>query len=245
MSAHVVERGPCSSYRRAKECGYRARSAFKLLDVDAEYDLLSGAARVVDLCAAPGSWCQVLTERCAPGATIVAVDVQRMAPLPGVTILRGDITTAATARAVVEAAGGLADVVVCDGAPEVTGLHDVDERAQASLLAAAAAITGAVLRPGGAFVAKIFRAEDAALLVAQLRTRFARVDVRKPASSRDRSVEAFVIARDHAPGAGAGDAAIAPYLARGDLAGYARIHPNLSGLHVSAAWAETKPRVDA
>lgn len=96
MSAHVVERGPCSSYRRAKECGYRARSAFKLLDVDAEYDLLSGAARVVDLCAAPGSWCQVLTERCAPGATIVAVDVQRMAPLPGVTILRGDITTAAT-----------------------------------------------------------------------------------------------------------------------------------------------------
>mmetsp|Transcript_2329 Transcript_2329/g.6885 ORF Transcript_2329/g.6885 Transcript_2329/m.6885 type:complete len:221 (-) Transcript_2329:36-698(-) len=208
-----LARGPSDAYRRAKAEGYRARSAFKLLDLDREYQLLSRARRVVDLCAAPGSWCQVLRRRCAPGAAIVAVDVQKMQPVEGVTILKGDITTTETADAVVAALAGPADLVVCDGAPEVTGQHAVDDFTHGALLAAAAALAARMLRPGGAFVAKIFCVDDAALLVAQLRLFFARVDVSKPPSSRDRSVEAFVVARDFVPC----DADFSGFLATGDL----------------------------
>ena len=97
-------------YRKAKEVGFRARSAFKLLQIDDEYDLLSGVRRVVDLCAAPGSWCQVLSGKlyasseeadaivAAGNPRIVAVDLQEMAPIPGVVTIQGDITANATAE---------------------------------------------------------------------------------------------------------------------------------------------------
>ena len=89
---------------------------------------------------------------------IVAVDLQAMAPLPGVIQMQGDITKLSTANKIVEHfSGGEADLVVCDGAPDVTGLHDIDEYIQAQLLLAALNITTHVLRPGGTFVAKIFR----------------------------------------------------------------------------------------
>jgi tRNA (cytidine32/guanosine34-2'-O)-methyltransferase len=195
-------------YRRAKEDGWRARSAYKLLQLDDAYDLFGVAQRqaaaaaggasaaydndaachAVDLCAAPGSWSQVLSRRlylpalrrreaqllaaAATGAAaaaadppppppplprLVSVDLQPMAPVEGVSHLQGDITSARTAQEVVSALGGeRATVVVCDGAPDVTGLHDQDGHAQLQLVGAAAAIAAAVLRPGGAFVAKVF-----------------------------------------------------------------------------------------
>lgn len=155
-------------YRRAKELGYRARSAFKLLQLDAEFDLLGDCTRAVDLCAAPGSWSQVLAERLAanaksraegegngdgqkqPQSQVVAVDLQAMAPIEGVTILQGDITSLKTSSAIISQFGGKrADIVICDGAPDVTGLHDVDEYIQAQLLLAAANITTHVLEEGG------------------------------------------------------------------------------------------------
>ena len=89
---------------------------------------------------------------------IVAVDLQAMAPLPGVIQMQGDITKLSTSNKIVEHfSGGEADLVVCDGAPDVTGLHDIDEYIQAQLLLAALNITTHVLRQGGTFVAKIFR----------------------------------------------------------------------------------------
>jgi tRNA (cytidine32/guanosine34-2'-O)-methyltransferase len=183
-------------YRRAKEEGFRARSAFKLLQLDEEFDLFEGVERAVDLCAAPGSWSQVLASRlyddgdtepldaatapfpppaaaaAAAAATvsppvvvstspplereaasaaratgahpekIVAVDLQEMAPIEGVRQLQGDITAIATAEEIIRHFGGMkADLVVCDGAPDVTGLHDIDEFVQAQLLLAALNIT--------------------------------------------------------------------------------------------------------
>lgn len=163
----------------------------------------------MDLCAAPGSWSQVLSRRLylpAVGAgsptppKIVAIDLQPMAPIVGVTQLQGDITSAATAAQVCEHFEGLgADLVVCDGAPDVTGLHDLDEYVQGQLLLAAVSIAAAILRPGAAFVAKIFRGRDAALLCAQLRCLFDRVEVGKPRSSRNSSIEAFVVCQGFAP----------------------------------------------
>ncbi len=116
-------------YRHAKEEGWRARSAFKLLQLDEEFNLFTGVERVVDLCAAPGSWSQVLSRRLGPrsdGAPpiIVAVDLQAMAPLPGVIQLQGDITKESTAREIIgHFAGAAADLVVCDGAPDGSLSH--------------------------------------------------------------------------------------------------------------------------
>nr|NP_001016817.1 FtsJ RNA methyltransferase homolog 1 [Xenopus tropicalis]CAJ81745.1 FtsJ homolog 1 (E. coli) [Xenopus tropicalis] len=193
-------------YRLAKEEGWRARSAFKLLQLDEEYRLFQGVQRAVDLCAAPGSWSQVLSrklrgsEEQSGQVKIVAVDLQAMAPLPGVIQIQGDITKVSTAHEIIRHFEGQpADLVVCDGAPDVTGLHDIDEYIQAQLLLAALNITTHVLRDGGTFVAKIFRGKDVTLLYSQLQIFFREVTCAKPRSSRNSSIEAFVVCQGYRP----------------------------------------------
>lgn len=206
-------------YRLAKEKGYRARSAFKLLQLDTEFNLFNNVTRAVDLCAAPGSWSQVLTHKlyaskdCANECNIgdqrneskneeqlseipkiVAVDLQPMSPIDGVLTMQGDITSVDTAKAIVQHfQGQRAELVVCDGAPDVTGLHDIDEYLQGQLLLSAMLITTHVLSPSGIFVAKIFRGGGVEFLYSQLRLLFERVSVAKPSSSRNSSMESFVV----------------------------------------------------
>merc|ERR1719163_55852 len=140
------------------------------------------------------------TEEELEDVKIVAVDLQAMAPLPGVIQMQGDITKLSTANKIVDHfSGGKADLVVCDGAPDVTGLHDIDEYIQAQLLLAALNITTHVLKKGGTFVAKIFRGKDVSLLYSQLRIFFKRVSCCKPKSSRNSSLEAFVVCEDFCP----------------------------------------------
>uniref|UniRef100_A0A0V0J9K4 Putative tRNA (cytidine(32)/guanosine(34)-2'-O)-methyltransferase n=1 Tax=Schistocephalus solidus TaxID=70667 RepID=A0A0V0J9K4_SCHSO len=196
-------------YRLAKEEGWRARSAFKLIHIDNEFNILGKShngepvTRVVDLCAAPGSWSQVLSKRLweplseekRKKVKIVAVDLQAMAPIPGVIQLQGDITSRETAdRVISQFDGSKAQLVVCDGAPDVTGLHDLDEYVQSHLVLAALTICARILEVGGTFVAKVFRGREAGLLGAQLRCLFSGpVLFAKPSSSRNSSLEAFVV----------------------------------------------------
>lgn len=192
-------------YRLAKEEGYRARSAYKLLQIDDQFNILDSVHRCVDLCAAPGSWSQVLSrrlyeEKLLQDVKIVAVDLQAMAPIPGVIQIQGDITNHSTAAAIIQHFDGLsADLVVCDGAPDVTGLHDIDTYIQAELLLAAVNITTHILKPGGSFVAKIFRGKDVSLLYSQLKIFFSEVIISKPRSSRNSSIEAFAVCRGYSP----------------------------------------------
>ncbi|VDO05918.1 unnamed protein product [Rodentolepis nana] len=199
-------------YRLAKEQGWRARSAYKLLQIDDEFNILSkdhngnNLTRVVDLCAAPGSWSQVLSKRIweprsevdRQDVKIVAVDLQAMALIPGVIQLQGDITSRETAdRIIQQFEGKKAQLVVCDGAPDVTGLHDLDEYVQSHLVLAALTICARILENGGTFVAKVFRGREAGLLGAQLRCLFAGdVVFAKPSSSRNSSLESFVVCRN-------------------------------------------------
>lgn len=189
--------------------------------------------RAVDLCAAPGSWSQVLAQRLPQGSRIVSVDLQPMAPIPGVHQILGDITTQETAHAVAQTLAGdsteaesKAQLIVCDGAPDVTGIHDVDEYLQAQLLLSALQITMRLLEEGGTFIAKIFcqkpaptigaatyaynsphasaasktrRIDTSALLVNQMKTLFKYVDIAKPRSSRIASHEHFVVCRHFQP----------------------------------------------
>ncbi|GBP23222.1 hypothetical protein EVAR_82387_1 [Eumeta japonica] len=193
-------------YRLAKEEGWRARSAFKLLQINEEFKIFNGVLRAVDLCAAPGSWSQVLARKLrentdnSSDVKIVAVDLQAMAALPGVKQIQGDITKLSTAEEIIkEFEGQKADLVVCDGAPDVTGLHDIDEYIQSQLLLAALNITTHVLKLEGTFVAKIFRGKDVTLLYSQLKQFFEFVTVTKPRSSRNSSIEAFVVCQNYKP----------------------------------------------
>ncbi|KAF8794498.1 putative tRNA like protein [Argiope bruennichi] len=192
-------------YRLAKEEGWRARSAFKLLQINEEFGIFKGVTKAVDLCAAPGSWSQVLSRKLRGNAEaghvkIVAVDLQAMAPLAGVTQIQGDITKVSTAQEIISYfQGESADLVVCDGAPDVTGLHDLDEYVQAQLLLAALNITTHLLKEGGTFVAKIFRGKDVTLLYSQLKLFFKTVTVAKPRSSRNSSIEAFAVCEGYHP----------------------------------------------
>ncbi|RPA96015.1 FtsJ-domain-containing protein [Choiromyces venosus 120613-1] len=192
-----------SYYRLAKEQGWRARSAFKLLQLNSQFNLFEDATRVVDLCAAPGSWSQVLSRTLPPTSTIVSLDLQPMTPLPGVTTLQADITHPSTLPLLLQHLGNKpADLVISDGAPDVTGMHDLDEYIQSQLLLAALNLATCVLKPGGGFVAKIFRGRDVAVVFAQLRCLFDRVTCAKPRSSRGSSIEAFVVCEGYSPPAG-------------------------------------------
>ncbi|KAK6203828.1 tRNA (uridine-2'-O-)-methyltransferase trm7 [Pestalotiopsis sp. IQ-011] len=247
-------------YRLAKEQGWRARSAFKLLQLDEEFDLFANVTRVVDLCAAPGSWSQVLSRVLIKGekfgraawedreakfrqqmqnvvsshpklprdhqdkagseealkprkdVKIVAIDLQPISPLPGIITLRADITHPATVPLLLKAldpdyepslrsqqAAQPVDLVISDGAPDVTGLHDLDIYVQSQLLFAALNLALCVLKPGGKFVAKIFRGKNVDVLYAQLKIFFEHVYVAKPRSSRASSVEAFIVCLNFQP----------------------------------------------
>lgn len=220
--------------------------------------MLRGVRRAVDLCAAPGSWSQVLSRKLydpsvaaatasdallkeeEEGVRVVSVDLQEMAPIPGVELIQGDITSKRTAEQIIaHFAGRKAQIVVSDGAPDVTGVHDIDEFVQAELLAAALNITTHVLEEGGAFVAKIFRCQQYDLLATQLKVFFASVSCAKPKSSRAQSNEAFVVCQGFQlpPGYApvmtsyllpryglrtdeAHDPVLVPFLTCGDLSGY-------------------------
>jgi tRNA (cytidine32/guanosine34-2'-O)-methyltransferase len=154
-------------YRLAKAHGYRARAAFKLIQMEDTLSLLKGATRVVDLCAAPGGWTQVVAERCT--VRVVAVDLKEIAPVEGADMLVGDLTSALVVERIVSMIDGPADVVLCDGAPDVLDLGDVDAHLQLSLCRAALACACKVLAPGGSFVCKIYRGRDSALFFDELR----------------------------------------------------------------------------
>lgn len=131
---------------------------------------------------------------------IVAIDLQPMAPIDGVIQVQGDITNARTAEVVIKHFDGCkADLVVCDGAPDVTGLHDMDEFVQSQLILAALTIVTHVLRVGGKFIAKIFRGKDTSLLYCQLKLFFPAVTFAKPKSSRNSSIEAFAVCENYSP----------------------------------------------
>ncbi|KPU72727.1 uncharacterized protein Dana_GF23069, isoform B [Drosophila ananassae] len=191
-------------YRLAKEQGWRARSAFKLLQADETFHLLDGLHRAVDLCAAPGSWSQVLakhmyeplSEEDKKKVKIIAVDMQGMAPIEGVTQMREDISKESTAEAIINFfEGEKAQIVVCDGAPDSTGMHDFDSYVQIELVITAISIATYILEEGGSFVSKIYRCDKTSKAYTQMKRFFKDVCVFKPSASRNSSIEAFVIGR--------------------------------------------------
>ena len=148
-------------YRKAKEEGFRARSVYKLKEIHYNYNILSPSySNFVDLCAAPGSWTQMLRilTKSNPKAKIVSVDIQHIVPIEGVTIIKGDITRQDTIEKILANFDqNKVDVIIFDGAPDVTGVIDVDMYMQVELIIFALVIVMKLLKKGGIFVAKMFK----------------------------------------------------------------------------------------
>jgi 23S rRNA (uridine2552-2'-O)-methyltransferase len=191
LRRHVTDR----HVREASAQGYRSRAAGKLLEIDARDRLLRPGARVVDLGAAPGGWSQVAARKVGPQGRVVALDLLAIAPIRGVTALRGDFADPAERAAVRAALAGPADVVLCDLSPNLSGIAAADQARAAQLVELAAAFAREVLQPEGAFLCKIFHGEAFAGLLEMLKRGFGSVQVRKPSASRSESRETYVLAR--------------------------------------------------
>ena len=179
----------------ARRLGYRSRAAFKLIELDDRFRLLLPGRRVVDLGCAPGGWTQVAVQRVGARGIVVGVDLAESAPIAGAAILRADVYDPATVIAIRAELGGLADLVLSDMAPSMIGHAATDHLRIVALAEAAFAVAGQILKPGGAFVAKVFQGGAEGALFAQLKHGFAELRHAKPPASRAESAEAYVVAK--------------------------------------------------
>ena len=184
--------------KTAVQEGWRARSAYKILQINDELHIFDNCNRVVDLCCAPGSWSQVAAKVIPenPDRRIIAIDLREIKPIPGVIQLRGDITCESTAQQVIDLMEGKrADIVMADGAPDTIGRIEYDEYMQHGIVRASLAIATMMLRDGGTFVSKIFRTRKLPTLLAHFVCFFDSVVIAKPRASRLSSVESFIVCK--------------------------------------------------
>ncbi len=180
--------------QRAKKEGYRSRAAYKLLELDERFGLLKGVTRVVDLGIAPGGWTQVVRQK-APAAVVVGIDLLPTDPIDGAMILEMDFLSEAASEQLSDALGGKADLVLSDMAANTVGHPQTDHLRTMALVEAGLDFAGEVLRPGGAYVAKVLAGGADNNLVAELKRRFTAVKHAKPPASRKGSSEWYVIAQ--------------------------------------------------
>ena len=182
--------------KKAHAEGWRARAAFKLLELDRQSGLFAGAQVVVDLGAAPGSWSQV-ARQCLPAeARVIAFDILPMAPIEGVEIIEGDFREdAPLAMLEQRLAGARVDLVMSDMAPNLSGIAASDQARSMHLAELALAFALEWLSETGRFVVKVFQGEGFDGYLAQLRQHFVEVKVRKPEASRADSREVYLVAR--------------------------------------------------
>ena len=186
-------------YRRARAAGYRARSAYKLAELDDRFRLLHAGDRVLDLGAWPGGWLQVAVERVGPRGIVVGVDRVPIDPLPApnVHVVTADVRDPGTVDQLRTRLGGPADVVLSDLAPKLTGVRDADEAREAQLIDAVLTMLPPVLRADGSLLMKIFMSTGHDMLRARLRERFTETRVTRTAATRAGSAELYAVGLGH------------------------------------------------
>jgi 23S rRNA (uridine2552-2'-O)-methyltransferase len=182
--------------KRAQVDGYRARAAYKLIELNDKDKLIRPGNLVVDLGSAPGSWSQIAGRMVGTKGRVVASDILPMDTLENVDFIQGDFTEESVFNKIMDAlSGAQADVVICDMAPNISGVDAVDQAASMYLVELALDMARRVLKPKGDFVTKVFHGEGYDDYVKEVRTSFDKVVIRKPDASRARSREVYVVGK--------------------------------------------------
>lgn len=181
--------------QKAQKEGYRARAAYKLLEINEKTGLIKKGMTVVDLGSAPGSWSQVAGQLVGDAGTLIASDILPMDTLENVTFIQGDFREEAVFNQIMNEVGGCAvDVVLSDMAPNTSGMAAVDQPRMMYLCELAVDFALKVLPEGGALIMKVFQGEGSQELRAQMQKQFSKIKSIKPAASRPRSKEMFWVA---------------------------------------------------
>jgi 23S rRNA (uridine2552-2'-O)-methyltransferase len=182
--------------KQAQKDGYRSRASYKLLELQEKYKLIRPGMSVVDLGAAPGGWSQVTSRLIGGQGRLIASDILEMDSIPDVTFIQGDFTQDEVLARILEAVGNSqVDLVISDMAPNMSGTPEVDMPRAMFLCELALDLATRVLKPGGDFLIKIFQGEGFDMYLKDVRTKFDKVQMRKPSSSRDRSREQYLLGK--------------------------------------------------
>jgi len=184
----------------AQKEGYRARAAYKLMEIDDKDKLIKPGMTVVDLGSAPGSWSQVAVQRLKGQGKVIALDILDMQPIAGVTFIQGDFREESVLRLLEEKLNKTqVDLVIADMAPNISGVKDVDQAGAAYLTELALDFSKEWLKPSGNFLVKVFIGAGFEEILQNMRQMFDKVVTRKPKASRDRSSEVYLLGLGRKP----------------------------------------------
>lgn len=183
-------------YKEAKRVGYRARSAFKLIQIQKRFSILRTGDIVIDLGAAPGGWSQVAKDIVGEKGAVAGIDLSPIKPIIGITFLQGDMTEDTSVQEIINIVGEKkADVVLSDMSPDISGNYSVDHARSIFLSEHALTTAELVLKPGGNFICKVFSGEDLQDFVKKVNDKFKSVKRFAPDASRKSSSEIYIIAK--------------------------------------------------
>lgn len=196
MTRWYIEKKKEHFYKEAKRRRYRARSAFKLIQIQKKFKIIQRGDRVIDLGAAPGGWSQVAKELVGEKGIVIGVDLSNIKPLKGVTFLKGDLTEDSTFRKIKQIIGDeKSDVILSDMSPNISGNYSVDQARSIYLCEHSLRLAETFLRPGGNFVCKAFVGEDLQDFIKKINEKFKTVKQFSPEASRKASSEIYIIGR--------------------------------------------------
>lgn len=182
--------------KQAQKEGYRSRSSYKLIELNEKDRLIRPGMLILDLGSAPGGWSQVAGRLVGEKGRVLATDILPMEPLKNVDFIQGDFTEEAVFNRILAALDGAkVDLVISDISPNITGIDSADQGSSIYLVELALDMVRRVLKPKGNFVAKVFQGSGSDAYLKDVRTSFEKVSVRKPAASRPRSREVYVVAK--------------------------------------------------
>lgn len=180
--------------KMAQKDGYRARAAYKLIEIDDKDKLIKPGMTVVDLGSTPGSWSQVVVQRLKGQGRIIALDILDMHPIAHVEFIQGDFREESVLRQLEQSLNNQqVDLVIADMAPNISGVKDVDQAGAAYLTELALEFSRDWLKPGGNFLVKVFIGSGFEEIMQAMRQQFEKVVTRKPKASRDRSSEVYLL----------------------------------------------------
>jgi 23S rRNA (uridine2552-2'-O)-methyltransferase len=196
MTRWYTEKKKEHFYKQAKQVGYRARSAFKLQQIQNRFHLIPNNGIVLDLGAAPGGWCQVAKELVGTQGIVIGVDLSSIKPIDDVKFLQGDVTKTETLEQIKDLMNGKnADVILSDMSPDISGNYSVDQARSAWLCESALHVVTQLLQPGGHFICKIFEGEDTKAFIEKVKQHFMVVKTFSPEATRKSSSEVYIIAK--------------------------------------------------